>query len=367
MSQLPPDTRLWVAGEGQETDELMAEHAGDSRIEWLGTISETEKIARLRGADVFCAPSLGGESFGIVLLEAMAAGTAVVAGDIPGYANVARQGRDALLVPPNDARALADALTAVLSLADERERLVESGLKRSEEFSMARLAQLYLGRYERLPPVLLADSRQVRPGARDQRYIEGLRGGCCAREESMVITLIVLGIVVVLVFYVISLYNNLVKLRNRIENAWAQIDVQLKRRWDLIPNLVETVKGYASHEKETLESVIAARNAATTATGPQQSAGAENMLTGALRQLFAVSEAYPDLKANQNFLELQEELTGTEGRIAYARQHYNDQVLKYNTAIETFPAVILAGPLRFTEREYFEADDESRGNVQVEF
>ena len=183
----------------------------------------------------------------------------------------------------------------------------------------------------------------------------------------MVITLIVLGIVVVLVFYVISLYNNLVKLRNRIENAWAQIDVQLKRRWDLIPNLVETVKGYASHEKETLESVIAARNAATTATGPQQSAGAENMLTGALRQLFAVSEAYPDLKANQNFLELQEELTGTEGRIAYARQHYNEQVLKYNTAIETFPAVILAGPLRFTEREYFEADDESRGNVQVEF
>ena len=128
----------------------MAEHAGDRRIEWLGTISESEKIARLRGADVFCAPSVGGESFGIVLLEAMAAGTAVVAGDIPGYANVARQGRDALLVPPDDARELAHALTAVLSQADERERLVESGLKRAEEFSMARLAQLYLGRYERL-------------------------------------------------------------------------------------------------------------------------------------------------------------------------------------------------------------------------
>jgi phosphatidylinositol alpha-mannosyltransferase len=150
MSQLPADTRLWVAGEGQETAELMAERAGDRRIEWLGTISESEKIARLRGADVFCAPSLGGESFGIVLLEAMAAGTAVVAGDIPGYANVARQGRDALLVPPNDARELAHALTAVLSRADERERLVESGLKRAEEFSMARLAQIYLGRYERL-------------------------------------------------------------------------------------------------------------------------------------------------------------------------------------------------------------------------
>lgn len=183
----------------------------------------------------------------------------------------------------------------------------------------------------------------------------------------MVIALILLGIVGLLVIWVISLYNNLVKLRNRIENAWAQIDVQLKRRWDLIPNLVETVKGYAGHERETLEAVIAARNAATTASGPQESAANENILSGALRQLFAVSEAYPELKANQNFLELQEELTGTEGRIAYARQHYNDQVLKYNTAIETFPAVVIAGALRFTEREYFEADDESRGTVSVEF
>jgi len=183
----------------------------------------------------------------------------------------------------------------------------------------------------------------------------------------MIVLLIVLVVVVVLVIFVITLYNNLVKLRNRIENAWAQIDVQLKRRWDLIPNLVETVKGYASHEKETLEAVIAARNAATTASGPQDQAASENVLTGALRQLFAVSEAYPDLKANQNFLELQEELTSTEGRIAFARQHYNDTVLKYNTAIQTFPAVILAGPLRFTGREYFETDDESRGNVTVEF
>lgn len=183
----------------------------------------------------------------------------------------------------------------------------------------------------------------------------------------MIALLIILGIVVVLIFYVISLYNNLVKLRNRIENAWAQIDVQLKRRWDLIPNLVETVKGYANHEKETLEAVISARNAATTAAGPQESAGAENMLSGALRQLFAVSEAYPELKANTNFLELQEELTGTEGRIAYARQHYNDQVLKYNTAIETFPAVVIAGMMRFTEREYFEAEGDERGNVAVEF
>ena len=183
----------------------------------------------------------------------------------------------------------------------------------------------------------------------------------------MVVYLIVLAVIVVLVIFVISLYNKLVKLRNRIENAWAQIDVQLKRRWDLIPNLVETVKGYAAHEKETLEAVIAARNAATTAQGPEAQAQSENLLTGALRQLFAVSEAYPDLKANQNFLELQEELTSTEGRIAFARQHYNDTVLKYNTAIQTFPAVVLAGPFRFTEREYFEVDDESRGNVSVEF
>lgn len=179
--------------------------------------------------------------------------------------------------------------------------------------------------------------------------------------------IIILVIVVALVIYVISLYNRLVRFRNRIENAWAQIDVQLKRRWDLIPNLVETVKGYAAHEKETLEAVINARNAATTAQGPEAQAQSENMLTGALRQLFALSEAYPDLKANENFLELQEELTATEGRIAYSRQHYNDSVLNYNTAIETFPAVILAGPLRFTEREYFEADDESRGTVDVEF
>lgn len=183
----------------------------------------------------------------------------------------------------------------------------------------------------------------------------------------MIVALIILGIVVLLVLYVISLYNKLVKLRNRIENAWAQIDVQLKRRWDLIPNLVNTVKGYASHESDTLEAVIAARNAATTAQGPAEQAQSENMLTGALRQIFALSEAYPDLKADRSFLELQEELTATEGRIAYSRQHYNDTVLKYNTAIETFPAVVLAGPLRFTEREYFEAEDESRGNVTVEF
>ena len=167
--------------------------------------------------------------------------------------------------------------------------------------------------------------------------------------------------------YVVVSYNGLVSLRNRIENAWAQIDVQLKRRYDLIPNLVETVKGYAAHERETLDAVIQARNAGMNAQGPHDQAEAENLLTGALKSLFALSEAYPDLKANQNFAQLQEELTGTEGRIAYARQFYNDTVYRYNTKIQSFPSNILAGMFRFSEREYFEADDESRGPTQVQF
>ena len=183
----------------------------------------------------------------------------------------------------------------------------------------------------------------------------------------MTAVLIILGVIVLFAIILVVLYNGLVKLRNRIENAWAQIDVQLKRRYDLIPNLVETVKGYASHERETLEAVTNARNMAVNAQGPQAQAQAENMLSGALKSLFAVSEAYPDLKANQNFLNLQEELTGTEGRIAYARQFYNDSVFKYNTKIQTFPAVLIAGMLRFTAREYFEAEDEARGPVQVSF
>ncbi len=182
------------------------------------------------------------------------------------------------------------------------------------------------------------------------------------------IILIVLVVLVVLVgIYVLVTYNGLVSLRNRIENAWAQIDVQLKRRYDLIPNLVETVKGYATHERETLDRVIQARNAGMSANGVQDQAAAENMLTGALKSVFALSEAYPDLKANTNFLQLQEELTGTEGRIAYARQFYNDTVYRYNTKIQSFPANVLAGRFRFAEREYFRADDEARGNVNVQF
>lgn len=175
-------------------------------------------------------------------------------------------------------------------------------------------------------------------------------------------------IVVVVVIYLIATYNGLVKLRNRIEAAWSQIDVQLKRRYDLIPNLIETVKGYAAHERTTLESVIDARNRAMAApSGSHEQAEAENAITGALRQVFALSEAYPDLKANQNFAQLQEELASTEDRIAYARQFFNDSVLKYNSKIQVFPAVLLANAMGYKAREYFEADDDSRGPVQVTF
>ena len=184
----------------------------------------------------------------------------------------------------------------------------------------------------------------------------------------MIIVVIVLVVILVLLLlYVFSQYNVLVRLRNRVEAAWAQIDVQLKRRWDLIPNLVETVKGYAAHERETFERVIAARNAATTATGPAQAAETDSILTGALRQLFALAEAYPDLKANTNFLQLQEELTGTEGRIAYARQYYNDSVLKLNTKIQTVPASIIANMFNFEEKEYFEPEPEARATPHVQF
>jgi LemA protein len=184
-----------------------------------------------------------------------------------------------------------------------------------------------------------------------------------------VIPLIVIVVIVVLLaLYVISVYNGLIGLKNKIENAWAQIDVQLKRRYDLIPNLVETVKGYASHEKETLDAVITARNMAMAQSGgPEAQGQAENVISGALKSVFALSEAYPDLKANTNFLNLQEELTGTEGRIAYARQFYNDTVVRFNTKIEKFPGNLVAGRLGFTAREYFEVDEGSRGNVQVNF
>ena len=155
-----------------------------------------------------------------------------------------------------------------------------------------------------------------------------------------------IGIIALLAVVLVSIYNRLVTLRQRIKNAWAQIEVQLKRRYDLIPNLVATVKGYAAHEKETLERVVQARNAAISAQGIQEQAGAENMLSGALRQLFALVENYPELKANTNFMQLQEELTNTESKIAFSRQFYNDTVLKYNTAIQRFPCGYGCGHVR---------------------
>ncbi len=184
----------------------------------------------------------------------------------------------------------------------------------------------------------------------------------------MIPIIIVIVVVLVVVAVVIGAYNGLIRRRNQIENAWAQIDVQLKRRLDLIPNLVETVKGYAEHERGTLEAVVQARNAALAAPDtPHDQAQADNMLTGALRQVFALSEAYPDLKANQNFLALQEELTATEGRVAYARQFYNDSVLDYNNKLEQVPTVFFAKALKFEEREYFEADEAARIAPTVEF
>ncbi len=182
------------------------------------------------------------------------------------------------------------------------------------------------------------------------------------------VVVILIVIVVVLVIAAVLVYNGLIRAKNQVENAWSQIDVQLKRRLDLIPNLVETVKGYAAHERETLERVVLARNAAIEAPdapGPQ--AAADNVLSGALRQLFALGEAYPDLKANQNFLELQEQVTATEDRVAYARQFYNDSVLSYNNKIESVPSVFVAKALGYTEREYFEADEAARTAPTVEF
>ena len=186
------------------------------------------------------------------------------------------------------------------------------------------------------------------------------------------IAIVILVLVVLLVIIAGVMFNNLVQLRNRVENAWAQIDVQLKRRFDLIPNLIETVKAYAAHEKSTLDAVIQARNSAISASaGGSASAAAaaqaDTNLTASLRQVFALSEAYPDLKANQNFLALQEELSATEGKISYARQFYNDTVMKYNTKIEQFPTSILAGIKKMVHREYFQTDEGSREVPKVQF
>lgn len=185
---------------------------------------------------------------------------------------------------------------------------------------------------------------------------------------ALIITLIAIAVVVlVLVFWLIGIYNGLARARIRVKEAWSGIDVQLKRRSSLIPNLVETVKGYAAHEKETLENVTRARAMLDRAATPGQAAQADNMLTGALRSLFAVSEAYPDLKANTNFLELQRELTDTEDKIAYARQFYNSNVRVYNEKTATVPSSIVAGMFNFEPAEFFEADEGSREDVNVSF
>lgn len=183
---------------------------------------------------------------------------------------------------------------------------------------------------------------------------------------TLLIPIIVMAVVLI---WVATVYNSLVILKNRVKNAWSQIDVQLKRRYDLIPNLVETVKGYAAHESATLEKVIKARQQAINVNSDnvQSRAAAENALSGTLKSLFAVAENYPDLKANQNFLQLQEELTSTENRLSYARQFYNDSVLDYNNRKEMFPVNMIAAVFNFENRTFFEAGEEEKSTPKVSF
>jgi LemA protein len=176
---------------------------------------------------------------------------------------------------------------------------------------------------------------------------------------------ILLGIVVLLILWLVVVYNRLVALRQTVGQSWADIEVQLKQRHDLIPNLVETVKGYAAHERGTLDAVVQARNAAVTAKGPEAAAAAEGQLSGALGRLFALSEAYPELKANTNFLSLQGELSAVEGKIAAARRFFNNAVAEFNAAIQSIPAVFFAGSLGFTQRGFFELDEAERTAVQA--
>ena len=180
--------------------------------------------------------------------------------------------------------------------------------------------------------------------------------------SSTAVTWIIIGVIVLLVLCIISIYNGLVAMRQRVNQAFSDIDVQTKQRHDLVPNLVETVKGYAAHERGTLEAVVKARNAAVTAQGQgvAAQAAAENMLSGALRQLFALSEAYPDLKANQNFQQLQRDLSDIENKIAAARRFFNNAVQEYNTGIQQFPAALFAGSLGFQPKEFFDVSAEER-------
>lgn len=183
----------------------------------------------------------------------------------------------------------------------------------------------------------------------------------------MGVGVILLVAVLIAAAWVVAVYNGLIKLKNRVDEAWSDIDVQLKRRYDLIPNLVNTVKGYATHEKELFENVTKARTEAMGAGSPAEKEKAENMLSGTLKSLFAVSENYPDLKANQNFLELQKELSDTENKIQASRRFYNGNVRDFNTKIEIFPNNVIAGQLNFAKREFFEAEETEKENVKVEF
>lgn len=179
--------------------------------------------------------------------------------------------------------------------------------------------------------------------------------------------IVIIVVVVLLIVFIASVYNSLVQLRNRVKDQWSQIDVQLKRRFDLIPNLVETVKGYTKHESETLEGVVKARNSYVTAETPEQAMKADGELTQAISKLFALTESYPDLKANTNFMQMQEELQQTENKIASARQFYNDTVLQYNNKVQMVPSNIVAGIFNFKAEAFFEAADSERENVKVQF
>ena len=184
----------------------------------------------------------------------------------------------------------------------------------------------------------------------------------------MLLEILLIALIVIILFVVFfGYYNKIIKLENRIDNSWAQIDVQLKRRADLIPNLMNTVKGYMTHEKEVLENVTKARSALMNAETPQENVDADNQLTGALKSLFAVAENYPDLKANQNFLSLQDELTNTENKVAYARQHYNDSVLAYNNTVETIPGKWFAGMMNKKTHEMLQIPEEDREVPNVKF
>ncbi len=183
----------------------------------------------------------------------------------------------------------------------------------------------------------------------------------------MIVGVVVLLILVLLILFIVTQYNSLVRLRNETQNSWAQVDVVLRRRYDLIPNLVETVKGYATHESETLEAVIQARSGAIDASAVADQADSENILSGALRRLFALSEAYPDLKADSNFMELQKQLVQTEGQIAYARANYNESVLRFNNMVQVVPSNIVAGMFSFVVGDFFEIEDEATGPISVQF